>query len=42
MSEFEDDEDDGAAASNCTDETKREFYRNALIAKIALDRKSVV
>jgi hypothetical protein len=28
---------DGAAASNCTDETRREFYRKALLAKIALE-----
>lgn len=26
-----------SSASNCTDETKREFYRKALIAKIALE-----
>lgn len=29
--------DETAGASNCTDETKRQYYRDALLAKIALE-----
>src|ERR1700722_9386342 len=36
-SEHEDEHEEIAGQTNCTDETKREFYRKALMAKIGLE-----
>lgn len=37
VSEFEDEHEEMVGQTNCTDETRREFYRKALMAKIGLE-----